>query len=40
MEPNGIDAVPIRSLKVVFAPDLPEATVFYTVSEAGLFGLS
>ncbi|XP_034247672.1 DNA repair protein XRCC3 [Thrips palmi] len=40
MEPNGIDGAPHRSLQVVFAPDLPEATVPYTVSEAGVFGLS
>lgn len=39
LEPNGIDAEPSRSLQVVFAPDLPEASVPYTITQAGVFGL-
>ena len=40
LEPGGVDASPLRSLEIVFGPTLPQASISYCVTDAGVFGLA
>ncbi|KAK3928509.1 Apoptosis-inducing factor 3 [Frankliniella fusca] len=40
VELGGVDTRPHRSLEIIFAPDLQQTSVSYTISESGVFGIA